>query len=124
MIAQTCWACGLFSIRTSIIFLYLRLFYGDAKFRTACYVMLVVNMLWSVGYICVTWLICLPAASNWDASIKAHCGNLKAAYLVVHVSDLLVDLLVAALPAKVLWRLQMPTGKKIGIMVMLALAAL
>lgn len=81
-------------------------------------------MLWFVGDMCVIWLICQPAASNWDTSINAHCGNLPAAYLAVHVSNLVVDLLVASLPAQVLWRLQMPIGKKIGIMFMLALVAL
>lgn len=112
------------SIRMSILFLYIHLFSGDRIFRMACYVMLMVNMLWFVGDMCVIWLLCQPAASNWDSSIKANCGNLPAAYFAVHVTNLVVDLLIAGLPAQVLWRLQMPTRKKVGIMVMLALVAL
>lgn len=86
--------------------------------------MLVVNMLWFVGDMCVIWLICQPAASNWDSSIKAKCGNLKTAYFAVHVTNLVVDLLIPGFPAQVLWCLQMPIRKKVGIMVMLALVAL
>lgn len=112
------------SVRMSILFLYLRLFNKNRGFRIACYVLLVVNTLWFVGEMCVVWLICQPAASNWDSSIKGYCGNLSAAYIAVHVSNLMVDLLVAGLPVQVLWRLQMPTGKKLGVMAMFALVAL
>lgn len=90
----------------------------------ACYAIMVVNILWFVGDMCVVWLLCLPAASNWDSSIEGHCGNVAAAYLTVHVSSLMVDLLVVGLPVQVLWRLKMPMARKFGIMVMFALVAL
>lgn len=112
------------SVRMSILFLYIRLFEKDRNFRITCYVMLVVNILWFIGEMCVVWLVCQPVAGYWDSSIEAHCGNLSAAYLAVHASNLMVDLLVAGLPVQVLWRLQMPTGKKLGIMAMFALVAL
>jgi hypothetical protein len=108
----------------SILLLYIHLFSQDKKFRMACYVVMVVNTLWFVGEMCVVWLICQPAASNWDSSIEKHCGNISAAYLAVHISNLIVDLLVAGLPAQVLWRLQMPMARKLGIMAMFALVAL
>ncbi|KAG8167237.1 hypothetical protein KVR01_002926 [Diaporthe batatas] len=112
------------SIRTSIVLLYIHLFSTDNRFCIACYTILAINGLWFIADMCVVWLICLPAKSYWESSIQPHCGNISAAYLAIHVSNLFVDVLVAALPAQVLWHLQMPVTRKLGIMAMFALVAL
>lgn len=90
----------------------------------AFYSVLIINTPWFVGDMCVVWLICQPAKGYWDSSIEPHCGNISAAYLAIHVSNLMVDVLIAALPARVLWHLQMPVARKLRIMAMFAIVAL
>jgi hypothetical protein len=80
--------------------------------------------LWAIGEILVVFLLCRPFEFNWDRTIDGKCGNLNAAYLIVHGSNFVIDSTIALLPIPVLWSLKLPTAKKLGIMLMFALGAL
>lgn len=86
--------------------------------------MMAVTMLWCIGELLTVFLMCRPLAYNWDSSIDATCGNVLGGYLSVHIFNFVIDLIIALLPAPVLWKLQMPKGKKVGIAIIFALGAL
>ena len=112
------------SVRLSILSLYIQLFSNNQKTRAACYLLMTICVLWAVGEILVVFLLCQPFAFNWDKTIDGKCGNLNAAYLIVHASNFVIDSSIALLPAPVLWGLKLPTAKKVGVVLMFALGAL
>lgn len=73
----------------------------------------------------MVFLICRPLAANWDTSIgNVTRGNEAGGYLSANAFNFAIDLAIALLPAPVLWNLQMPKYKKIGIIVIFALGSL
>lgn len=111
-------------IRLSIINLYTHLFSGSRSFILACRIMTVVCGSWALAEILVIFLICRPLAYNWDPTLDGGCGDSKTAYLSIHISNFIIDSLIAILPARTLWKLQMRTARKIQIIALFALGAL
>ncbi|KJZ72357.1 hypothetical protein HIM_08283 [Hirsutella minnesotensis 3608] len=124
IVIQILWCFSMTCIRLSILRLYISLFSINKVFRTACYIMMTVCLLWAAGEVLVVFLLCRPFAYNWDKAINGSCGNLNAAYLIVHGSNFVIDSSIALLPTPVLWRLKIPRVEKLAIMLMFALGAL
>jgi hypothetical protein len=63
-----------------------------------------------------TFLVCKPAEYNWNKKIRGTCSpHAKETYLTAGILNLLVDIIVVAMPMPMLLRLTMPTGKKVGL---------
>jgi len=70
---------------------------------------------WIASIIRICFL-CKPIAYLWDKNIAdGVCMNVTAAYLSVSGINLILDIMVVALPMPILWTLQMPKSKKIAI---------
>lgn len=85
---------------------------------------MVSSLLWLVGELLLVFLICRPLSSNWEPSIEATCGNQLGGYISVHCFNVAIDFCIALLPAPVLWRLQMPKARKVGVILMFAVGAM
>lgn len=68
----------------------------------------------SVGQL-IALLVCRPIAYNWNHMIEGRCYNQPEALEAVGIVNLLTDLLIFILPMPMLWGLQLPLGKKIGL---------
>ncbi|KAJ2998600.1 hypothetical protein NUW58_g272 [Xylaria curta] len=122
---QILWAFSMTFVRLSILTLYIYIFSSHKRFRLACYLMMIISLLWDTGDTLTVFLLCRPLAYNWDkVNVAGVCGNLDAAYLAVHASNFAIDTSIALLPTPVLWNLQIPLKKKIGITAIFALGAL
>lgn len=117
---QLLWVTAVTFIRASVIFLYIHIFV-KRPFRIACYVVLTVNMIYFTATMLACCLICRPFAYNWDQSLHGTCGDQKSLDLFIGVFNLLMDITTVALPLPVLWRLQMPTGRKIAISALMSM---
>ena len=60
-------------------------------------------------------LVCQPLEFNWNSTIEGHCGNRTTALEAVGILNLITDFFIFLLPMPVLWGLQLPVGKKIGL---------
>ena len=60
-------------------------------------------------------LVCRPLEYNWNRTIEGHCYNQSEAFEAVGIVNLLTDFFIFVLPMPVLWGLQLPVGKKIGL---------
>lgn len=70
------------------------------------------------------FFLCSPFAYSWDKTIpNGTCVNLEAAYLSVSIINLILDIMVIALPMPMLWSLQMATSKKIAISAIFGMGA-
>lgn len=111
-------------VRLSILSLYMHIFSLHQKFRMACYVLMVATTAWGIAVFFLLAFDCHPFAFNWDKTIPGgYCVNVKASYLAAHVANLTIDSSIAFLPATVLWGLQMPLRRKVGIIILFALGA-
>lgn len=62
--------------------------------------------------ILIGFLICRPVAKNWDPTSPGVCGNRLAGYTAVSVVNVVVDVLMLALPLPMVLRLQVKPGYK------------
>jgi hypothetical protein len=122
---QPIWATAMTFTRLSILNLYMHIFSLHARFRKICWVMVALVFLWFPSDLIAAFLVCRPIAFNWDQTIPGgHCADPAAPYIAIHTSNLVIDVIIAFLPAPVLWNLQMRTNKKIAIIAMFSVGAM
>ena len=78
-------------------------------------------VLFYIGSITTTLVTCRPIRYNWDKTIQGHCGSLGDAEIAAAAINMILDVIIVLLPLPIVWRLHMPTLKKIGVSVTFAL---
>ena len=112
---QVLWICSNTMVRISIVLLYIQIFH-TLTFRIICYGVLQLNVTYFIAVMVQTFLICQPFSFNWDQTIPGgSCGDQKIAYRSIGVLNLLFDLILVFLPLPMVWKLQMPTNKKVAL---------
>lgn len=69
------------------------------------------------------FLLCRPFAYHWDNSIDGKCADTTKAYLSAGIISLLIDVCIVVMLLPLLWKLQMPVAKRIGISAMFSTGA-
>ncbi|KAI8948548.1 hypothetical protein F4801DRAFT_556531 [Xylaria longipes] len=119
--AQLLWAAANTCNKISILFLYTDLFPGK-KFARICHVIIGISTAYFLSVFLETFLLCTPAAYNWDKSIPGGvCHDQNLAYLLAGTTNLVIDAIVVALPMPKLFGLQMNMAKRISIAGMFSL---
>jgi hypothetical protein len=111
-------AIGLTKI--SILLFYLRIF-PDWKMRRAIYAMIGLCGLYSVVFVTVTALQCIPVSmawKKWDGEHHGKCLDLNADGWASASLNIILDLIVIVLPMKQLTALNMGWQRKLGVIVM------
>jgi hypothetical protein len=95
-------------------------------------------MFWTIHFLMVACIIYYPSASIafnvacepheywWNKLIDGSCHrvNTRLINIVTSIFSLITDVLILLLPQKVIWKLQMPTRRKINISIVFALGVL
>lgn len=121
--APVVWGFATTCVKLSILTFYYDIF-ATPRFRRVVYVMCAIVVALCLATILEPFLLCRPLSYTWTRvtmMTKGTCGDSQKAYLGVAVVNLLVDLAILGLPMPMLWQLQMPFQKKLGITVILAL---
>ena len=119
------WLSAMTLIRSSIIFLYIRIF-PMRWFRLTCYSILVINIICCVVLVLSRLLAqfiggCLNVlATNCDTNRKVQVLT----EVLALIFNLLLDVGVVVLPVPTLWRLQIPISKKMMLSGMFGLGTL
>jgi hypothetical protein len=114
--SQFFWAISIASFRLSILLLYIELFAVSRFFHWAAWGCTALVCAFFVGSIATTLALCQPVALNWDKSItNGHCGDEGTAELAAAAFNVALDVVIVALPLPVVWKLRLPTHKKVGI---------
>lgn len=114
-------------IKLSILALYLRTFSTHRRFRLTIYGLIVFLLAMFLAFILRHFFICRPFQTQWRLELlreSATCGNLDLATYVESVLNAVTDLVIMCLPVPILWSLQLPTRKKIGVLVTFATGSL
>ncbi|MCJ1401369.1 hypothetical protein MMC11_004581 [Xylographa trunciseda] len=117
------WGAANTLVKISILHLYVTIFPNPA-FRKICYALMAISTAYFVSILLETFLLCMPFVYNWDKTIEGTCGNQTLALLMIGAANLIIDAILVLLPLPLLWRLQLPIWKKLGLLVMFSLGVL
>jgi hypothetical protein len=126
---QTFWACQiaykltLNLTKLSILLLYLRIF-PNPGFRVCVKLVFVAISAYAFSTIVATILQCNPIARNWDRTRNGSCIDLVAFWYANAIANIASDVVIVALPTRLVWRLQLPRAQKWGLYVILSLGLL
>ncbi|KAI0003426.1 hypothetical protein F4779DRAFT_602043 [Xylariaceae sp. FL0662B] len=108
------WVTLVTLVKLSILHFYLQVFRQPVFKRVVYVVMGLCGAFWIGGFF-GTALFCIPPSKLWYPDTPGHCGASSKMYTGCATSDLGIDVIVISLPMPVLWRLQLPTAKKIAL---------
>lgn len=83
-----------------------------------------------VLFLIINWLVvalqCLPIHSFWQPRMKApyHCVNRVKYYIAQGSLNLFSDVVVFLMPIPLVWRLQLPRHRKVGLVLVFLLGGL
>lgn len=113
-------------IKTSILFLYLRLF-PDPRFRRTIWATQAFNCLMVGSFIISDFLQCQPIRyfwESWDGEHNGRCFNINALAWAHSALNIALDFWMLYLPATQVWCLQMKVRKKVGVILMFGIGIL
>lgn len=97
-----------------MLHLYITLFWTKEFKLVASAVIGLVAAYWFTTIV-LMFFLCTPFRYLWDKTIQGTCINLPAAWLSVSIINMILDLIIIAMPMPMLWNLRMPVSKKIAV---------
>jgi hypothetical protein len=106
-----------FLSRLPVFMLYNRLFGSIRWFRIACFAGIVAAFIIYVHTLPVVAALCTPRDGNAWTSVATfdQCSEAKPDAIVQGVGNILLDLYALLLPMPIIWTLQMPLKRRLGV---------
>lgn len=107
-------------LKISILCFYLRIF-PEKRFRQMVFVAMALCLGYGIAFLGASIWQCTPisgAWTAWDGTFTGHCNNINLQGWTSAVFNIMLDIIVLALPLPQLWAMQMTTNKKVSIMLM------
>lgn len=124
-VAEITYIVTLALTKASIVAMYLRIFWAYPPFQLACHVALAFILLPSAAILVATIFSCRPVAYFWDRDLgPGACLDVTALAYANSALAMAQDLVLAALPIGMLWRLRMSRRRKCYVAVMFAVGGL
>ena len=103
--------------KTSILLLYSRILISQRKSVTYLLikVLLIVMALYYTAITLVKIFECTPRTKIWERKTPGRCINIAAVLYVTAVFNICSDIAIIVLPLHVIWHLQMPVRRRIGV---------
>ena len=93
------------------------MFSRQTSHRRISLLLLVLSVVQGLALILEQFLICRPLSSAWSSSFNSSCGNEITAYIVFEVFGLVLDLAIVSQPIYGIWKMNLRTKRKMGILV-------
>lgn len=111
-------------VKLSILFLYLRLFAVRPTIRIATYIAIALLLLSSVLAFFLYMFGCRTVQALFNPYAEGvQCLNRTQLLLWPGVANLVTDLFTLVIPIPLIWGLQLSTGRKIGVLIILGLGS-
>lgn len=107
-------------IKVSILLFYLRIF-KEKSFRYMVFITMALCFAYLIAFGGAAMFQCTPidgAWLAWDGTFVGHCNNLNLQGWTSAAVNIILDIMVIALPLPGLWKMNMSTQKKIGVVLM------
>ncbi|KAI0434598.1 hypothetical protein F5Y09DRAFT_295946 [Xylaria sp. FL1042] len=105
-------------IKVSILLLWIRLFGSSKRLRILCWVLIGLTTAWTFAFFFTTLFQCGTRWSmNWSpiGVFLSQCIESLNVLTVFAATDILSDLIIISIPLPLIWRLHLPTKKKIAL---------
>ncbi|KAJ5639572.1 uncharacterized protein N7484_007434 [Penicillium longicatenatum] len=109
--------------KISICCFYLRIF-PDRQFRTVTYIVIGLNVAYLISFVLISVFQCWPlpyAWLHWDGEGNYKCNHINAQGWSAAAINMILDILVMALPLRQLYHLNLSVRKKVYVMCMFGL---
>lgn len=121
MVFALLWNATTCFTKLSVLLMYMSIF-PVRRVILPCQVLGLFIVLWNIGGILGGILVCRPFAMNWDQTIPGgKCGNQPMYYMALGIINIIVEVVMLAIPLPVLYKLQMPLRKKMVIIGMFSI---
>ncbi|MCJ1421896.1 hypothetical protein MMC32_008263 [Xylographa parallela] len=117
------WTLANTAVKISVLHLYITIF-QTRSFRYAAYFAMFLTAGYAITNCLQLLLICRPIAYNWDKTINGTCSSEAVPFLASACINMGIDVIIVVLPMPMLWRLQMPTQRKVALSVIFGMGAL
>ncbi|KAA8651300.1 uncharacterized protein ATNIH1004_000181 [Aspergillus tanneri] len=109
-------------VKMSILFFYRRVF-AVAGFRRINTFVMAFCMVWFVAAVIGDLLYCIPIQRFWDPSAGGSCFNFAAYFLAMELVDMLLDVVIIALPVNTILGLHLSLRKRLALLGIFLLSA-
>ena len=123
-IASEFYALSLMGYKVAILLLYLRIYKVDRYFRWACYATLFIVVGYLFSNVITQFLGCNPPQKSWMTKLPGHCIDGVMADYGYGSLHFITDLIIFILPIPMIWKTQLRTKEKIGIMIIFMFGSL
>ncbi|KAL8670532.1 MAG: hypothetical protein Q9168_004929 [Polycauliona sp. 1 TL-2023] len=123
--AQILYAPTIFFVKLAILLQYLRLLAptksANRTLYISCRVIIALTLVYYIISTSITIFACSPIEKMWNPLIThGHCLDNNAGVLFTSLFNIVSDIAILVLPARAVWKLQIPRGKKIRIVALFA----
>ena len=89
--------------------------------------------IYGIGALVIAWLVanelvfafqCTPVRKAWEIEVPGHCTNPLATVRVIHIFNVLLDVVILALPRSAVLHLYLSTARKFGVVAVFLLGGL
>jgi hypothetical protein len=111
------------SVKSAIVLEWIRLFVPSGTrtpFWWTCQVVMWVNIVYYTAVVIISAVSCSPHEKIWNQALPGKCFNIKAFFVSNAAINLGSDIIVLALPQKIIWNLKMSRRKKAGVSLLFA----
>ncbi|KAK4501881.1 hypothetical protein PRZ48_007690 [Zasmidium cellare] len=108
------------AIKISMCLTYLRIF-DSQRFRYIVYFVIGLNLCYGIAFVLVSVFQCWPisfAWTHWHGETVGRCNNINAQGWASAAFNVILDIIVLALPMPMLWKMQLNKRKKFLVMLM------
>ncbi|KAI1126736.1 hypothetical protein F5Y10DRAFT_244229 [Nemania abortiva] len=123
-LAQIFWIISTALVKLSILTFYLRVFGILNYIRFSAWTLIILITSWLIGNAVAHGLQCVPVEKIWDSALPGHCLDTVLLYLIGSIADVVFDFIILFLPLPAILRLQLPTSRKLSLLVIFALGGL
>ncbi len=123
--AEMTYVLALTFSKCSILCLYLRIFGINPRFRKVTYGLTAIAVAWGTIVTAVAIFQCSPIAAAYDPLIlHKSCINVRDYFVVTGILNIVIDVAILILPMPSLWKLQLPTSRKLTLSIIFTLGIL
>ena len=120
---QFLWVTGITLAKLGILLFYLRIFVLRRDRIAAQALVGVTACWWLTGFVSF-FSTCQPFSYNWNSNQEGNCDARLNLWVSVAAAHMIIEIIILSLPLPMVWKLQLPLRRKLGISVLFALGIL
>jgi hypothetical protein len=116
--ANVTWTIATVCCKLALLRLYMHIF-PLPTFVRVTWVVIAMTVLYAVVLIPIFFVACTPISASWDPLLhETHCWPWQYHSISAVSVNMFLDVVIVAMPLPVVWNIQMPMKKKIGVSAM------